>query len=902
MQTNKPGGLGFVRSLLFIVLCIALTPVAALEITDDFLQNNSVDLSKETLLLNDPDNRLSPSKVVERMSQPDYQSDELIAAGQQYWFYIPLINRTATARWGIRSDHPLYDALDFYLHCEGQALQFTPRPALGLESPNLATAYYIPVTLPRNTNCGFLQRGRTPIFDGIRINLIPDAEMAWQSNLKTTLALLGMGIIIGLILYNFLLYLSLRNSMYLIYIAYALAHLVGTTLLHFNPELLSSLFESARHALRVTGNATMIFFILFTLRFMQPGLQQLHDNPAKKRLFILANAFVHLNWLAIVLMFLVLLATIFYPDSPAMSARIYPFIYMTCILLIPLLSFIIAVSGYKPAWVFLPAWTVLIISHVLFILDALRIIDLQGLAPTYGILAAALEMVLLSLALGIALKNSQLARKQAQMARDTAELRMELQEKFISTLSHEIRTPLHAMLGATTLLGRTELSTKQYDYWNTTHYAAESMYALVDNLLDRTQLKHAQAADKVVEFDPQRLLETMIQLLRSRAEEKNLKIHLHTNHLPARLIGQPIVIRRMLINLISNAVKYTDAGDISVSAKWLTAGNELQVSVEDSGRGISTQQLAQVKAQFNVGVESLYSQNSSSGLGLPICFEMIKAAGGHFSLDSTPGQGTWASFTLGMRLPEVSDHQTDASADLTGAVDDIATTALTVLIVDDVASNRMVASELLSSAGHTVSQVDDGEQALALIQKQHFDAVISDVRMPNMDGTTLLQRLRQQYTTEDLAIIMTSAHFDQQQREKLLGLGANLCLAKPYTPEELLASLQNLGLAKTAATSADNTFEAIQARLGDDKTAQIMALYREQLQEDITRITDAVAQQDGHTIQVAAHRIVSASRALGLVENAQAAEQIECYPENRAELDWGDFGRVIDENILLLAG
>ncbi|MEZ5537830.1 MAG: response regulator [Thiolinea sp.] len=875
-------------------------PVFALEITADFLQKNSVDLSKEALTLHDPDNVFEPEAVAERMSQPDFRSDERMPAGKQYWFYIPLINRTQTARWSIRSDEPLAIELDFYLHCRGQGLQFFPRPALGFDSPNLATTQFVPITLPTDTDCGLLQRARNSLFDAIRISLVPYAEMAWQSNLKTTLALLGMGVVIGLILYNFLLYLSLRNNMYLLYITYAALHLTAAVLISFNPEPLGNLLASSRHVLRGLGNLTIIFFILFTLRFMQPGIQQLRVNPTKRSLFIWVNTFIYIGWLIITLNLLILLATIFYPDSIAPLTRVNNSTYLAALLLVPLISLLVAIGGYKPAWVFLPAWTILAAGHILFVLDGLRIMELQGLGATYAALAAALEMVLLSIALGMTLRDSQKARDRAKLARENAELRMAQQEKFVSTLSHEIRTPLHAMLGSTTLLGRTPLSDKQKDYWNTTHYAAESMYALVDNLLDRTQAKQARLTDKHTVFEPQRLLEAMIRLLRSRAEEKDLSLTLQMEALPNYLDGNPVILRRVLINLISNAVKYTDKGDVTVHATWLAKQSELHVTIKDSGRGMSTQQLRQVHQNFNMGVEALYSQNASSGLGLPICFEMLQEAGGKLELDSQPGQGTSVHFSLPMQLatlPVVPVGVTDNTETAESAEE----LALVVLVVDDVETNRMVARELLESTGHQVSTAEGGKQALALMQKQDFDAVLSDVRMPEMDGAQLLEQLRRQYSPEELIVVMTSAHFDQQQRSDLLTLGANACLAKPYTLSGLLAALQYPELQNTEATAA-NTLTNIRKRLGDEKSAQLLTLYQSQLQQDIACISDAANRHDGHNIRVAAHRIVSASLALGLTDNAAAAAQIEHFEEGLSEPDWDAFNQLIERCLPVLNG
>ncbi|MEZ5476186.1 MAG: response regulator [Thiolinea sp.] len=662
----------------------------------------------------------------------------------------------------------------------------------------------------------------------------------------------------------------------------------------FNPEPLGHLFASSRHPLRALGNLTIIFFILFTLRFMQPGIQQLRANPEKKRLFIWVNAFIYFGWLMIILMSLIFLATLFHPDNLAPLTRVNNVTFLSALLLVPLISLLVAIGGYRPAWVFLPAWTILAVGHVLFALDGFRIIELQGLGPTYASSAAALEMVLLSIALGMSLRDSQLARDRAQTARENAELRMQQQEKFVSTLSHEIRTPLHAMLGSTTLLGHTALSEKQKTYWDTTHYAAESMFELVDNLLDRTQAKQAKVTDKDTVFEPQRLLEAMIRLLRNRAEEKQLSLFLHSESLPQHLRGNPVVLRRVLINLISNAVKYTDAGEINVYATWSGVSSVLHVSVQDTGHGMSVQQRQQVQQAFNLGVEALYSQQASSGLGLPICFEMLQEAGGQLRLDSQPGQGTTVHFSLPMQLPDPSMIQAQRTTDLMA---DAHTTdrAMTILVVDDVETNRLVARDLLESAGHQVSTAESGQQALALMRECPFDAVLSDVRMPEMDGMQLLEALRREYSADDLIIVMTSGHFDAHQQETLLAMGASVCLPKPHSPQDLLTAIQGID-PKNRQLPASKTASA-GTRPDVAKSPQVLALYDQQLQEDIHRITQAVSQRDRETIRIAAHRIVSASRALGFDQQAEAALRMETYHEEQLDLDWDDFQQLINQQL-----
>lgn len=216
--------------------------------------------------------------------------------------------------------------------------------------------------------------------------------------------------------------------------------------------------------------------------------------------------------------------------------------------------------------------------------------------------------------------------------------------------------------------------------------------------------------------------------------------------------------------------------------------------------------------------------------------------------------------------------------------------ALAVLVVDDVESNRMIARELLESVGHQVSIAESGRQALALMREYAFDAVLSDVWMPEMDGTQLLEHLRRDYSPEALTIVMTSAHFSQQQQDTLLAMGASVCLPKPHSPEALFTAIQG-------RTPDCSKLPPTPPKLDNETSAKIHALYHHQLQEDIARIQQALALKDKESIRIAAHRIVSASRALGLERQADAALQIETYDEDQAKPNWESFTLLITRQI-----
>ena len=561
------------------------------------------------------------------------------------------------------------------------------------------------------------------------------------------------------------------------------------------------------------------------------------------------------------------------PGTVGLSARYYPPIYIVCSLYIPVLSLSIALAGFRPAWVFLTAWSILIGSNILGTLDLMGAIELNGWAKVIAILGASLEMMILSIALGLSVRASQKAKDQAQLERQNAEFMMAQKERFFSTLSHEIRTPLHAILGANSLLGKTQLSDKQKNYWDSTHYAAVSMVAIVDNLLDRAELHEGHSLEQDSVFDAERLLQAMVQLLKPRAEEKNVELLLETESLPDKLLGKPLVVRRLLINLIGNAIKYTERGQIKVQVKWLSELECLNIAVQDTGCGIAEDQLQGLTERFNRSLESHYSQDASSGLGLAICYEMINSCGGQLTIDSELGKGTIVTAKMNMQA-SAKEHSSEHSNE-TKVINDFSDQHLDeyhVLVVDDVASNRMIAQEIIEGLGCQVITADDAYQALAFLETQTIDLVFSDLRMPEMSGEALYLTIKETAMKEYPKFILTSAHFNQKQIEQLEEQGIDLCLPKPYSPEQLEQAIVQL-LGKSLINDSNSL--PIKARLGESKYQQLIALFMQQLEQDIGRINQALEDNQWRELNIAAHRIVSASRALSIDDIALIASQLE---------------------------
>ncbi|MEZ5476178.1 MAG: 7TM-DISM domain-containing protein [Thiolinea sp.] len=378
--------------MLWLLALSSWQPSYALEITDDMHQGKVVNLSDATLILQDPEHAFTPETAIRRMSAPNYVSESLTPSVTQYWFYTLLTNHSQHEQWIIRSASAslLYDRLDFYLYCQDQPLHYTPQPPIGLHSPTLANAYYIPVTLPNNTACVLLQQASGFALSN-RIQLITPAVATQQSSQIAVLNLMGLGAIASLIIYNFLLFASIRNSTYFFYTIYGCFHLTLMILVNFKPPELTNLFATPHQALRVISASVMISAILFTLRFMRPSIKAARQNPAKPILSRILIALVTLCWVMISATLLSLLDGLIFPEHIKYAFRVNIQLYLFSSLLIPALSLVAALAGYKPAWVFLPAWTILLTGHIVGALNLLGMVDIPSIMPTILILAAALR-------------------------------------------------------------------------------------------------------------------------------------------------------------------------------------------------------------------------------------------------------------------------------------------------------------------------------------------------------------------------------------------------------------------------------------------------------------------------------------------------------------------------------
>jgi PAS domain S-box-containing protein len=378
--------------------------------------------------------------------------------------------------------------------------------------------------------------------------------------------------------------------------------------------------------------------------------------------------------------------------------------------------------------------------------------------------------------------------------KERAEAASRSKSDLIATVSHEVRTPMNGVLGMARLMRGTELDAEQRDTLETVIASGESLLRIVNDLLDISKLEAGHLELEDIPFLPRDVVHGTVSMLGMRAQEKGLQIVSQIDPgVPEVLRGDPYRLRQILVNLVSNAVKFTTQGEITITLTRI--GERYEFAVADTGSGISSEARAKLFSPFAQGAIDVARKYGGTGLGLSICRQLVTMMDGEITLDSELGKGSRFAFTI--RLPECPD--VDPASLRPGTVPkalDPATAfrrPLTVLQVEDNEVNRKLMEKLLQQAGHRVVSVADGRAALLEITEQPFDLVIMDKHMPVMDGleaTRLIRALPPPAGTTPI-LGMTAGALDYELAA-CLEAGMDRVLTKPADEIALMATIAHL--------------------------------------------------------------------------------------------------------------
>jgi len=392
-------------------------------------------------------------------------------------------------------------------------------------------------------------------------------------------------------------------------------------------------------------------------------------------------------------------------------------------------------------------------------------------------------------------KLLQSSNEELQIAKEIAEKSNVLKSLFLATMSHEIRTPMNGILGVTELLKDTPLSKEQHELLNIMSVSGENLLAIINDILDISKIESGMVTLENIRFDLTKLINDVIALMSIKATEQNDKLIYEIEpRVPQFVVGDPLRVKQIIINLVNNAIKFTKNGQVILKATFLHEDDnsyKLKFEIIDTGIGISKSEISKLFKTFSQVNQSTQREYGGTGLGLAIAKNLTELMNGQIGVESTPGVGStfWFTAVFAKKPSEKpKTHPDDLDLANSQVKPEQAVGDLKILLVEDNIINQKVAKGIIANLGYHVIIANNGAQGLDFYKETPAHLVLMDIQMPVMDGFTSTREIRKYEEAQGLPksyIVALTANALNEDREQCFNVGMNDFLTKPIKPEDI---------------------------------------------------------------------------------------------------------------------
>ena len=504
---------------------------------------------------------------------------------------------------------------------------------------------------------------------------------------------------------------------------------------------------------------------------------------------------------------------------------------------------------------------------------------------------------------------SEEAKNKAERATLIAEDAVKAKQLFLSNMSHEIRTPMNAIIGFTKVVLKTELTAKQKEYLNAIKLSGDAMIVLINDILDLAKVDAGKMVFEQIPFRMALSISAMLHLFEIKIQEKNLKlVKEYDKKIPVVLVGDPVRLHQIILNLVSNAVKFTSKGKITVSVKLLEEDEEkvsIEFAVADTGIGIPETKIGKIFENFQQASSGTSRLYGGTGLGLAIVKQLVEPQGGSIHVVSKINEGSKFSFIL-------SFLKTKADAELETELeewDDAEITNMKVLVVEDIALNQLLMTTLLDDFGFDCDIADNGKIAIEKMQTKSYDVILMDLQMPEMNGFEATEYIRNKMDS-NIPIIALTADVTTVDLAKCKAVGMNDYIAKPVDERLLYSKIVGLVKRSTIILEPDETIinDSINKKCTDldyltRRTKanpvlmmEMISLYLKQTPPLIIEMKKGLKDKDWNSLYSAVHKMIPSFSIMGIStdfenmakkvqEYASTQQQSEGIPEMVKQLE-----------------